>query len=235
MEYAKKYALVPEESLSRHTPTPKQMSEFDKEMSHILNSTLNDYEKVQQYYMLLQKKLNLENFNSAFVPTSMVDGEKKNTPPKEESQQLENISPIKYEYETIVLRSLPKSLKNMGESLLQILRTHPEILSWNSQGEISIKGKIIPNSNLADLVSMILTNKKKTDYVGKQNFLSTLQELNVPQLYFKNKHLLSTKEEFTPPTVIKQEPAGNLISRKSEKRPKTMKGTGRVKCKWIKF
>lgn len=230
MEYAKKYALVPEESLSRHTPTPKQMSQFDKEMSHILSSSLNDHEKVQKYYMLLQKKLNLENFNSAFIPASIMNEEKKSTQPQEGSQQLENISPIKQEYDTVVFNSLPKSLKNMGESLLQILRTHPEILSWNNQGEISIKGRNIPSSNLADLVSLILTNKKKTDYVGKQNFLSALQELNVPQLYFKNKHLLSNKELTTP----KEEPTGNVISRKSRRKLlKTMKGAGSIKCKWV--
>lgn len=46
MEFATKYALVPEEDLSRHVPTKKQMTEFDVAMSKILNSSLPDHEKI---------------------------------------------------------------------------------------------------------------------------------------------------------------------------------------------
>ena len=63
MEFSKTYALVPESDLSRHVPTKKQLSEFDKEMQKILNSDLHDFEKVQLYCELLLRKVNLMDFN----------------------------------------------------------------------------------------------------------------------------------------------------------------------------
>lgn len=67
MEHARKFVLLPEEQVSRHIPSKTQMSEFDKEMHKVLQSNLSDYEKVLQYYTLLQKKQNIENFNLPWI------------------------------------------------------------------------------------------------------------------------------------------------------------------------
>ena len=67
METAKKFALVPEEMLNRHVPSSKELNSFDDAILKILNSSLPEHEKVNQYYKLLQRKMNLQEFNQAIV------------------------------------------------------------------------------------------------------------------------------------------------------------------------
>lgn len=178
MDFAKKFALVPEDSLSKHVPTQQHMSDFDKQMSKILNSTLNEYEKVQRYYGLLQRKMNLENFNTPMTAIAMEEDEENNKP-----------KPTSAMYNSIVLESVPASLKKQASTLLQMLERNPTYIQWNAVGEISVKGRKLVGSNLADLFNMIFTNRKHTDIVGMRDFLSILQELNAPTHYIKNKQL----------------------------------------------
>lgn len=218
MEFAKKYALVPEDMFSKHVPNKKQMTEFDREMSNILNSSLDDYEKVQRYYELLQKKMNIENFNLPWK-TSTSNPEKE--PPKTKSTEEPKASEEEDDdYTLTVLNSVPTSLKKQAEGLLHILKKHSDILTWNKHGEITYKDRKHDHSNLADLIGMILTNRKNIHIKGKEDFLSALNEMNAPRLFIKNKHL-STVEE----PVIKKEELPRAKYKKSK----------RVASKWDSF
>jgi hypothetical protein len=91
MEFAKKYALVSEDQLSKHIPTEKHMSDLDNEMTKILKSSLNEHEKVRKYYEVLQKKMNLENFNLPWQKNEVSENIEEMKLPKQE--------PIKHEPE----------------------------------------------------------------------------------------------------------------------------------------
>lgn len=206
MEFAKKYALIPEDSLSKHLPSAKQITDFDKQMLQILNAHISDYEKVQHYYELLQKKLKMENNNLPW--TTPANAEDK----KMENEQASNTetTATKEDYSTMILDSVPKASKKQANFLLQLIKRNPSILQWNEKGEILYNGQNYPNSNLADLFHLIFTNRKRTIVSGKDEFLKALQELNVPEHYIKNKHL--TKY------VIKQEETSPVLRRRSEKK-----------------
>ena len=61
----RKFAVVPYDQLNKHVVSPRQISDFDEEMSKILNNAqLSDQEKVQLYYQVMQQKFKMEEFNT---------------------------------------------------------------------------------------------------------------------------------------------------------------------------
>jgi len=196
MEHAKKYALVPEEMLTRHTISNKQLSDLDKSMIEILNSSLEDHEKVSRYYDLLQKRLKMNQFNSPYKLTEVKSSKEEENSDKETEE-----SPITIKkedrrdeklgdsYDSIILNSIPPNLKRRADNALSILKSRPDILKWNNQGEICYRGETIPQTNIADLFNLMFTDKKKTHILAKNTFLSALEELNLPKQYIRNKYL----------------------------------------------
>ena len=63
MAQVKKFTLIPEELVIKHTVSSKRLSELDKLMVKILNSDLPDQEKLIRYHEVLQTSLNLQEFN----------------------------------------------------------------------------------------------------------------------------------------------------------------------------
>lgn len=183
MEHAKKFALIPEHLMSKHTVSDKQLNDLDKSMLNILNSSLEEHEKVKQYYALLQKKMNIEEYNLPWKPP-------------EETAPLNNIEvepmlPRKEDpYDRVVLNSVPQGMKNEASKALDFIKEHSNILKWNDKGEILIGNELISKTNIADLFNIIFThNKKKTNVAGIQEFLAALNLMNMPKHYVKNNYL----------------------------------------------
>lgn len=197
MEFSKKFVLVPESDFSKHTPSQKQLSEFDKEMQKILNSKLQDFEKLQLYYDLLKRKMNLEDFNPPFK----MDVTEKDEPPKPaEDETMQNPA----NSEDNILKMIPTGVQKQGEQLLQYLKTYPNILRWNERGEIIYKNQLIPKSNLTDLIGLILTQRKSYKHLsGREEFLKALSSMNTPKLFFKNKYLTIDDNVYSPIKNVK--------------------------------
>lgn len=216
MQYAKKYALVPEDTLSKHVPSQQHLSHFDQAMAKILTSNLPDHEKIQQYYKLLKRKMDMQEFN---LPWMTHTEEKNETDEQETSSKHEHLeknaekeppSPVKqeYEYSQAIINAVPRSFQKQAQDLLQFIKSHPNTLRWNNKGEMIYKNENLPDSNIADLFHLIFTHQKPKNLTAKTEFLQALQELNVPKFYVKNKALLETpvKHEIvsSPPNVKKR-------------------------------
>ena len=65
-----------------------------------------------------------------------------------------------YNMEENIIQALPKTGKNDGILLLEHLKKHPDIIKWNSNGEIMFKGETLPGSNLKNMVISVITNRK---------------------------------------------------------------------------
>ena len=201
MELYKKFALVPENSVSKHVPTSTQMSEFDREMQNILvNQRLSDYEKVQRYYEILQKKFSMENYN---VPRIAVQESEKQDPEKE--VKLEPHEKSSSQFKEIIINSVPKLYRNKADILMRLLEKQPDIINWNQKGEISYKNQAIKNSNIGDLFHHIFTSSKSPP-IGKQEFLNAFDDLNIPKHFIKNRSMLPniTQEEKIRPVKKKK-------------------------------
>ncbi|GBM55753.1 hypothetical protein AVEN_190338-1 [Araneus ventricosus] len=183
MEHAKKFALIPEHLVSKHIVSDKQLNDLDKSMLNILNRSLEEHEKVKQYYALLQKKMNIEEYN--------LPGKPPEEPAPSDNIEVEPMLPRKENsYDRVVLNSVPQGMKNEASKALDFIKEHSNILKWNDKGEILIGNELISKTNIADLFNIIFTrNKKKTNVAGIQEFLAALNLMNVPKHYVKNNYL----------------------------------------------
>ncbi|GBO03034.1 hypothetical protein AVEN_255417-1 [Araneus ventricosus] len=183
MEHAEKIALIPEHLVSKHTVSDKQLNDLDKSMLNILNSSLEEHEKVKQYYALLQKKMNIEEYNLPWKPPE--------EPAPLNNIEVEPMLPRKEDsYGHVVSNSVPQGMKNEASKALDFIKEHSNILKWNDKGEILIGNELIPKTNIADLFNIIFThNKKKTNVAGIQEFLAVLNLMNMPKHYVKNNYL----------------------------------------------
>lgn len=211
MEFAKRFALVPEETLTKHSISKKQLSELDQAMIQILNSSLEEHEKVIRYYELLQKRLKLKQFN----PTHKL-AQVESTQPLSEGEKPLSEDPqerkLHDSYDDFILNSVAPNLKRRAQSALSVLKSRPNILSWNDKGEIIYHGEKIQQSNIADLFNLIFTDKKKTFIPAKDSFLNALEELNLPKQFIRNKYLKVS----SPDVKKKKVKHENVVERKWE-------------------
>lgn len=195
MEHAKKFALIPAETLAKHVPTKKQMSEFDLSMAKILNSTLPDHEKVQQYYELLKRKMDLEEFNKP----SMQKPQEEELIKKEPEKSLPHPEPKTEDDTSFILSSVPSNMKRYAQILLDFLKKHPRKFEWDKNLTVTFDGRPIPNSNVADLFHLLFSVNKKAPIQAQAELLRTLQEMHVPENLIKNKHLSTSDINPKPP------------------------------------
>lgn len=214
MEHAEKYALIPEELLSKHVPSAKQMSEFDLAMSKILNSSLADHEKVRQYYELLKRKMDLQEFNMPWNPPTKPEmkqidessnmnqkpeGIKQEQPEEDiKQEQPEGIKQEQADYDTFIISSVPKNMKKQAEALLNLLKSNSKTFQWNTKGVVIYNGQKLEHSNIAELFQKIFSVNKKKYVPAQDEFIQALRELGVGGSVIKNKFLLHT------PNFIKQ-------------------------------
>lgn len=211
MEYAKKFQLIPENQFSRHTPSVEQMSALDKEMYKILTSVRPDDEKVKHYYELLLKKLNMQEFNPAVLQVEHVNSEQEPDNPEKEIAEIS------------IVDSVPKAMTRHAMNLEKLLKSHPHVITWNKKGEITVNKQHIPQSNIRDLFHMVFY-KTTRHFPGKEQFMNTLRQLNVPQSIIKNPHVQMTttvKEELEMPQKkklsVKQQTPEKNTSKKNRR------------------
>ena len=55
-----------------------------------------------------------------------------------------------------IIDSVPKTMQNRVKLLIQKLKDHSDIISWNDNGQLVLEGSIVPNSNIVDLVNDVM-------------------------------------------------------------------------------
>ena len=142
------------------TPTQRTISRLDRDMESILmRSDLSDSEKVTQYNQILQRYLEFQDR------------------PK---QELAPPAPPAKDIESEVFLTVPKTLKRKAEALIHRLKNDPTI-NWNERGELIYQGRIVPGSNMTDLINDALRQRKTFEPHGWREFARALRHGNVPQ------------------------------------------------------
>ncbi|CAL1300057.1 unnamed protein product [Larinioides sclopetarius] len=168
-------------------------------MLHILNSSLEEHEKVKQYYALLQKKMNMEEYNLPWKSPeeSAPVNNNSEVEPMQTETKVESMLPREDDsYEHVVLNSIPRGMRNEASKALDFIKEHSNILKWHDKGEILIGNELISKTNIADLFNIIFTHKKKTNVAGMQEFLTAINLMNMPKHYVKNNYF----DDFTTHT-----------------------------------
>ena len=73
-----------------------------------------------------------------------------------ESDTLEQVSATDKQ----IIASVPKAMQDRSKLLIQKLKDHSDVISWNDNGQLVLDGSTIPNSNIVDLVNDIMRKRK---------------------------------------------------------------------------
>ena len=85
-----------------------------------------------------------------------------------------------------IIHSVPKTMQNRAKLLIQKLKDHSDVISWNDNGELVLGGSTIPNSNIVDLVNDVMRKRKCFNPEHSSMFAKALTKINVPADYVRN-------------------------------------------------
>ena len=79
-----------------------------------------------------------------------------------------------------IFSSVPKSLKTKTQVLLNLMQASNRI-SWDQTGAVSIDNKVVPGSNIIDLVNDVVRRRTTLRIpIGITEFKQMLQAINIP-------------------------------------------------------
>ena len=73
-----------------------------------------------------------------------------------------------------------------------------KVVNWNAQGQVSYRGRSIPNSNIVDLVSNTMRMKSRKTLpqpAGMVEFAQALKESNTPNEYVQNPDVIKAMQK----------------------------------------
>ena len=85
-----------------------------------------------------------------------------------------------------IIDSVPKTMQNRTKLLIQKLKDHSDVISWNDNGQLVLDGSIVPSSNIADLVNDVMRKRKGFNPEHSSTFAKALAKINVPEDRVRN-------------------------------------------------
>lgn len=101
---------------------------------------------------------------------------------------------------------MPTTLQSNARKLLDRIKDDKRI-SWTPNGEVSIRGKRLPGTNIADLVGDVI-RPTKTAMPERERFLDALAETNTPETLIRNKTALDQYRKVKSKGIAKSGPPG---------------------------
>ena len=183
--------LVPEsfydriEQKQKHETSPivTNMIKADSEMSNILQrSDMDDEQKQKLYYANLERYLNLKQEKDKQIPTvqlALKDNE------KDGGEKLPTLETTTLS-DSLIVDGIPKTMQQRAISILNRLKTRPDIISWDKFGQVTLDGVEIPHSNISDLLSDAVRGRKTFNPIGSKDFFRVLSKMNIPRDLVRN-------------------------------------------------
>lgn len=180
----RKMRLVPEDVFSmlqrrevqKSTPELDAVVRIDHEMERILkNKDLPLEQKMAQYTAALNEYKNFREkvgFGEKPAAEATIIQTSENTG--------KDTSPVS------LISAIPKSHRGKAEKLLDHLKKSGRV-TWDKNNSLIVDGKLLPNTNLQQLVYDSVAENKKSQPVGWREFTKTLNEIGVPESIRGNK------------------------------------------------
>ena len=139
-----------------------------------------------------------------------------------------------------IIDSIPKTMQNRAKLLIQKLKDHSDVISWNDNGQLVLEGSIVPNSSIVDLVNDVMRKRKGFNPEHSNAFAKALAKINVPEDYLRNPDRVDSTRWYRrlqdsqapgPSFVSQTVEAPTEVPRKTPKSPTT---SALVYGKWLK-
>ena len=136
-----------------------------------------------------------------------------------------------------IIDSVPETMQNRAKLLIQKLKDHSDVISWNDNGQLVLEGSTVPNSNIVDLVNDVMRKRKGFNPEHSNTFAKPLAKINVPEDYLRNPDMIDSirwyrrlQDSQAPgPSFVSESPTE--VPRKTPKSPTT---SALVYGKWLK-
>lgn len=184
-------------------PLKESVSDLDREMNNVLNSSQNEHEKVKGYQQVLQRYLTRKRqYDGEMFPETIEN--------RKQRYDSEKTTDSTDAFEDRILDVVPPTLQRKARGLINHLKQLAK-LKWNEKGEMIYKDQTIRGSNVIDLINDTLRARKSTRSPrGWDVFTEVLKESNVPR------ELIGNKERWDDIDPV-------VTTSRSEKKPKPIK------------
>ena len=139
-----------------------------------------------------------------------------------------------------IIDFVPKKMQNRAKLLIQKLKDHSDVISWNDNGQLVLDGSTISNSKIVDLVNDVMRKRKGFNSEHSSTFAKALEKINVPEDYVRNPdridsipwyRRLQDSQAPGPSFVSESVEASSEVPRRTPKSPTT---SSLVYRKWLK-
>src|SRR6218665_1761326 len=86
--------------------------------------------------------------------------------------------------ELLVLDTVPKRCKSQAAKILSYIKKHSDI-TWSPKGELTLKGSVLPNTHMVDLINALL-RKRISKPSGWKQFATVLKDTKIPHKLVTN-------------------------------------------------
>ena len=176
MEF-KKLALVDPRHLQKQyqsfddrDPVRRSLTVLDTEMNRVLNSNVDDDEKVLLYNQVLSRYRDV--YAKSQEPATLEIRDSRLT-------AAAGATAPSLRMREEILHYIPKTFKTKAVDLLdRIDRSHD--ITWNDKGELVVKNQVVSGSHIVDLVGDIIWSRQQDPPTGWREFADALIDLHLP-------------------------------------------------------
>ena len=201
MENVSRMILVPAELSERLQPqtAPQHLgatgvlNRLDAEMTDILaNKKLSAAAKWQRYGDALARYMHFVSENRKPLKLPIVGELTQQHGAAEQEPTEEAFEDALDTLKSTILEIVPKTFKNSARVLYDQLSTPQarSVISWDNNGLVSVKGVVIPESNIIDYVADLTRFRKTFNPPGWATFAQALSQLHLPAGVIGNKKYL---------------------------------------------
>ena len=163
---------TPLKPMSNETPekafTRRTITELDTDMQNILqNENLSENEKLKLYSQSLQRRINFQNQLATTAPV-LVKLENPTAAITSLTSDLDKMGQT-------IISSIPVSLQSKARRIVDALKTHTDVITWNKDWQLVHNGNVVPGTNVIDLVDDLVRAKKNFNPTGVPIFLQSLK------------------------------------------------------------
>ncbi len=115
----------------------------------------------------------------------------------EKGQKLIDAPPDTTPFSEDILTLMPSQHRPVVENIIKIIKKHPEDVRWNDNYEVILNNRLLPDTNIQDILHYLLNTKVITSSAdippGMERVKEALVNIDVPSTWFRRKSPRSKK------------------------------------------
>ena len=109
-------------------------------------------------------------------------------------------------------------MKSRARQLIKNLKSNKDLVGWNEQGQMVLKGRSVPSTNIVDLVKDSLRQRNNFNPDGWKFFSKVLEHLNVPEGIVRNENRVGIVREYKTKGIPNNLPTTTRVQQEKRKK-----------------